>query len=79
VSTPHEFGGVLGQGPLDTFVWALTFSVMGSWLVCEVAPYKLKRLGVAPESRVFVSIARLPMRGLSYYENNMQQQQQQQQ
>jgi hypothetical protein len=36
VTTPHDFGGVLGRH-LDTFIRALTFIGHGSWFVCEVA------------------------------------------
>jgi hypothetical protein len=39
----HEFGFVLGW-PLDTFIWALTISRHGSWLVCEVAFFSLSLL-----------------------------------
>ena len=36
VTTPHDFGGVLGR-PLDAFFWLSEFHGHGSCLVCEVA------------------------------------------
>jgi hypothetical protein len=41
LTTQHDFGGVLGQGPLDTFFWALTMS--WSRLLAHVwsGPFKL--------------------------------------
>ena len=36
MTTPHDFGDVLGR-PLDMFFWVSQLHGHGSWIVCEVA------------------------------------------
>ena len=49
MTTPHDFGSVLGK-PLDTSFGLSQFHGHGSWLMCEVA----LRLIIAPLNIIFL-------------------------